>query len=75
MTTLERTYSYLVKGVEVTLENPPRAMGLTKHELEPTAMVWGDYAQGVSRGEAESIRVSWDEHGIIRPQVIRRTVV
>ena len=75
MTTAERSYSYLVHGIQVELVNPPRAMGLTRRELEPTAMVWGDYAIGVSRGEAESITVSWDENGVIRPPVVRKVTV
>lgn len=68
-----RAYAYLIRGIQVELQDPPKALGQTNSELRGTADVWANYAEAVSRGSAESITVSWDEHGTIRPHVIRRT--
>ena len=65
-----RHISYLVQNIQVHLKNPPLTLGRTRRELEPTALVWGEYAEAVSRSTAESITVSWDENGIVRPHIV-----
>lgn len=67
-----RAYAYLIKGIQVELKNPPKQLGQTNAELYGTAEVWGQYADAVSRGSAESIVVSWTENGVVRPHVIAR---
>lgn len=68
-----RHFFYLIKGIKVELINPPRELGNARADLDPTARVWCDYAEAVSRGSAESITVEWDEAGVIKPHVVRRT--
>ena len=65
-------HHYTIRNIGVDIINPPPSMGRTWDELRETAETWRDYAEAVSRGEAEGITVHCGEHGVIRPEIVRR---